>query len=594
MYKSTNPQRTLFEVDRCLPERMAELLKGALAEGFAAKIFPLLLEAEVGFKDLYCSDNGRPNWSIARMLGLCILQEMHNFPGQDALSCFSFDARWHYALGVEPKDAYLSRRSLVDFRSRMVEKDPGMKMLRSVFHRIGDAAIADLKISTEEQRLDSTVIQSNIATYGRIDLFNKTLFNFLRWLQQKYPQKHAGLSAEIKKWHSQHSDEGWFGNNCRISQDKKRAKLQQVAEYLYDIKVRFESDQEICGVEPYHLACRLLDEHCEIGVPQDDDADDGNMPSAEGNHGSEGTPEPKIILLKKVKNASTSMQSPYDPDAGYSGYKGIGYFVHVTESCNNESKEIITDYFVVHAGIDMNQDQTAIDNLRSAGKQPKRLYEDAGYISSAGLLKAKEAGTQLVAPIPLKNQPKDAICRDQFQFDTEGHCVACPMGEAPELHGMRTSSSKPDPALHAFFDAETCKQCSCLKRCMVRPPNNKKSKLYHIEIDPALIEKDRLKTEQSDIRWWERYKIRAGIEATMSELKRVNGIGRLRVRRKPRVTLAVSLKITACNAKRWIAAAIVISGHGKPDSPNNSFSKRIIAIIIILRRHGVYELKNAC
>ncbi|MBN2531216.1 MAG: transposase [Deltaproteobacteria bacterium] len=530
------------------------------------------MESELS--SLYCANNGRPNWSVARMLGLSILQEMHNLPDQDALHCFSFDVRWQYALGVEPEHAYLSRRSLVDFRSRIVQQDPEMSMLQSVFNRIGDAAIADLKISTDEQRLDSTRIQSNIFTCGRIDLFSKTLFKFVRWLRQNCPEKTDTLSAGIHEWFAKYDDDGWFGHNFRLTPEKKRVRLQQLAEYLYETRVTFESDDEVKGEEAYGLVCRLLDEQCEVKSTSDDTANNEDRPNDSDGGNIESSdlgdvPKSKIQVLKKVKNASTSLQSPYDPDAGYSGHKGEGYFVHVTETCNNDTREIITDYFVVHAGIDMNQDQTAIENLIKAGRQPKRLYEDGGYISSTGLLAALEKGTELVAPIAVKNQREDAICRDRFRYDEEGNCTACPAGHAPIRHGMRTSSGKPEPALHAFFDGNICSQCELGERCMVRPPNNKTGKEFHLEIDPALILKDRVKAEQSSSEWWERYKIRAGIEATMSELARVNGIKHLRVRRKPRVSLAVSLKITACNAKRWIAASeIAKRGNGEAPHPS--------------------------
>ena len=52
----------------------------------------------------------------------------------------------------------------------------------------------------------------------------------------------------------------------------------------------------------------------------------------------------------------------------------------------------------------------------------------------------------------------------------------------------------------------------------------------------------------------ERYRIRAGIEATVSELKRRHGLGALRVRGRWRVELAVYLKALACNIKRMLRA----------------------------------------
>jgi len=513
----------------------------------------VLLESEEELSALYCSDNGRPNWSIARMLGICILQELRDMDDQSALDSLSFDARWQHALGLEPEEAYLSRRSLVDFRSRLVKVDPEMKMLRSVFNKIGDAAIDDLKISTREQRLDSTIITSNISTFGRLDLFKKTLVKFLNWLSKEQPERFKTLGKPMRNWYRKLDDKGWFGSVAKLKQPKKRELLSTLATWMYEIETRFSPDKAVNSEEPYLLVKRLLAEHCEIATIGDEDIHSGNHDDGDDND-DDGDGAEKIKVRGKVRNPSTSLQSPHDPDAGYSGHKGPGYFAHITETCNNETTEIITDFFVVPASIDMNQDKTAIDNLIAANKQPEFLYEDAGYISGHGLLDAENRGTKLMAPIPLKNQSADAICRDQFQFDGDGYCISCPEGHAPVRHGMRTSSSKPNQALHAFFDADKCDNCKINARCMIRPANNRLGKTCHIEIDPALVAKDRAKAAQ-DQEWWNRYKIRSGIEATISELKRVTGIGKLRVRRMPRVTLAVGFKVTACNVKRWIAAS---------------------------------------
>ena len=65
---------------------------------------------------------------------------------------------------------------------------------------------------------------------------------------------------------------------------------------------------------------------------------------------------------------------------------------------------------------------------------------------------------------------------------------------------------------------------------------------------------------QQTTEWKDRYKIRAGIEATNSELKRAHGIGRLRVRRAVKVCFAVACKLIACNIKRWAKAHTVLKG----------------------------------
>lgn len=65
--------------------------------------------------------------------------------------------------------------------------------------------------------------------------------------------------------------------------------------------------------------------------------------------------------------------------------------------------------------------------------------------------------------------------------------------------------------------------------------------------------------DQQTDKWKQQYKIRAGIEATMSELKRSHGLGKLRVRRASQVCFAVACKVIACNIKRWARAAAASS-----------------------------------
>jgi Transposase domain (DUF772) len=132
MFKPTDRQRSIYEAENQLPLSVRRRLKDSWAERFAAKVLPVLLEEEARFSSLYCENNGRPNWSIARMLGVSLLQELYNFDDQKALDCLAFDVRWQHALGIMPEEAYLSRRSLVDFRSRMVVQDPEMQMLRKL------------------------------------------------------------------------------------------------------------------------------------------------------------------------------------------------------------------------------------------------------------------------------------------------------------------------------------------------------------------------------------------------------------------------------------------------------------------------------
>jgi len=184
MYKKTPPQQELFGVDTQLSPSLRERLESSWAQLFKCEVLPILFRNEDQYALLY-GKTGRPNFSVARLLGLCLLQEFNDLSDQQALDTFSFDIRWRHALDVSDEGDYLSRRSLVEFRRRLAAKDPEMKLVRNVFDHIRDSAIKKLGLCARDQRLDSTHIISNIRIRGRLALFSNTLTVFLKSLNEE-------------------------------------------------------------------------------------------------------------------------------------------------------------------------------------------------------------------------------------------------------------------------------------------------------------------------------------------------------------------------------------------------------------------------
>ena len=576
MFRETNRQMPLLSAASQLAESARRRLIKSWADGFRRRIYPQLLDAESEFADLYDEGNGRPNWSVARRLGVCFLQDMMDLDDQSALDALAFDARWHHALDLTADEAYLSRRGLIDFRGRLVERDPEMARLRKLFDRITQAAIDDLGLSTNKQRLDSTFFTSNIRTRGRLDLFRKTLAHFLDWLASWAPSKREGLDEAMLAWHGR-ARQGVFGKQTRAQVD---ARLIEVAEWLVEVLECFAEDEEVHSHEPYQLVVRLVAEHCErvdvaVVAPSevnsevggDDDSKPNGAgggaeldvtPSADGEDDGNGAPTdldpPLYELLAAPVNGGASLQSPHDPDAGY-GHKGKGYLAQITETCGNEgSPEIITD-FDVHGshGSDHGKASEALDRLEATGLRPDELFADAGYTSGQELLNASERGVALRAPVTLRGQAEDALLRHDFTYGDQGEVSRCPGGHEPVRHGHRVPSRGRERTLHAYFDAATCRGCPLLARCPVKVAA--KARTVAVEVGSAVRARDRAIADQRESAWWRNYSIRSGIEATNSELKRAHGFGRLRVRGRARVLLAVTSKLTACNIKRWIRAA---------------------------------------
>lgn len=533
MFKKSNPQQKLFGVDTQLSIGLRTRLKASWAQLFKKEVLPILIRSEERFSMLY-GKTGRPNFSVARMLGLCLLQELNDLSDQQALDTFGFDIRWRYALDVSDEQAYLSRRSLVEFRRRLAAKDPEMSLIRGLFEEISKTAIKKLGLSVKEQRLDSTHIVSNIRTRGRLDLFGNTITLFIKSLDQA---RFSQIPDHIQQWHKR-EPEGWFG----LGQGQHKEKLEQLAQYSYRLIAIFENNKEVKSSEQYQLLKRLFHEQCEV------------------------TDKAAIKIKKKTKG--DSLQSAYDPEASY-GYKGSGYSVHITETCNNsDRKEIITDYEVHGAArSDISKAPDILDRLESAGLMPEKLFADGGYPSVPSALKVIKRKVDFIAPVNRGRLSDEVIGRDQFDFDSEGFVVNCPEGHRPLDHRILSANNTTGRSLHAIFDGNICRKCSMLDQCPVRAPNHRKRGCkpqdtvgdFRLEITPGLRLRDQMYSNQQTIEWKERYKIRSGIEATMSELKRSHGIGKLRVRRAAKVCFAVACKVIACNIKRW-AKAYNVSG----------------------------------
>ena len=184
-----------------------------------------------------------------------------------------------------------------------------------------------------------------------------------------------------------------------------------------------------------------------------------------------------------------SLQTPHDPDATYSGHKGKGYEVQVAETCMPDNPvELITHVEVTpSAGSDANATIPAIDGLSEAGHKPKELVIDTTYSGATNAAEAAKRGVNLLAPAPAMAKPEPGKVYPPPEVD-------CPTGRTKAGEWLKRQEAAPD--------------------------------------------------------FKERYAIRAGIEATNSELKRVQGLGRLRVRGGKRVKLVVYLKAAGCNLRR--------------------------------------------
>jgi len=510
MFRLSSPQRPLFGVEHRLDAVKRGRLERSWAHQYREKGLPLIDEGR--FAKFFDDDNGRPNKPVRLVTSVLLFKEVWDLTDAEALAELEWNMLWHYALDITPEEAHTCQKTLHNTRVRLVNDDEGASLFEGTTARLIEAA----GLQTHRQRQDSTHIVSNIKILTRLGLFVRTLTQFLEALRKQQPSACEGLPEELRARYLDR--EGYFAD-ARGSEAPRR--LKQAALDVFTVLRAIEGNAAVMQMESFTLVKRLFDDQCVA-------------PKAK---------EPKRIELNE-KPSSSSLQSPSDPDVTY-GHKGKGYEVQLTETCVPENPfQAVTAASVNGANeSDQHQVQPALEQTeRTCGEAPEELHTDAGYGSGANIVEAREHGTELKAPIGAKESEKH-LSLGEFTLNEAGDRVlTCPTGAAPVRQGPTKSGKK----VQAWFGA--CQDCPLKSIC----PTQKDGRLRRLTFDAETVAVARRRAEQETSAFKERHKIRSGIEATNSELKRCHGLRKLRVRRRPRVALAVRLKALALNMKRYM------------------------------------------
>jgi hypothetical protein len=295
--------------------------------------------------------------------------------------------------------------------------------------------------------------------------------------------------------------------------------LAQVSTDLYGLIRQFQDCDAVAAMHSFKLLQRILDEQCIV--------------STSGDDCQVAVKEPKQIPCD-------SLQNPSDPDATYSRHKGQGYQVQVMETytdTGDPKQKARTLNLITHVEVeqahqsDANALLPAIESAQERELSPKELLADALYGSDDNVETAKESDVEVIAP-PMGSERKEALGLSDFHMEKSGEVIDCPHGHAP----MYVKKKK---ARHCVaFDSAHCKACPNQAICPVSPG---KKALYLRFSDKQLRIALRRSAAETD-EFKDRYRWRAGVEATMSEFDRRTGVKRLRVRGFKAVRFSATLK----------------------------------------------------
>ena len=141
---------------------------------------------------------GRPTKEMYTVLGMMLFQQTMDLSDQEAVGRLAFDIRWHYALNITGESdtaKYISEKTLWTMRQIMAQHDLDQVVLNKVAVKLADV----FGVVTENQRLDSVHIKSNMRRLGRIGIFSKTIHKFLVNLKRGHSASFDTVPEEIRK-----------------------------------------------------------------------------------------------------------------------------------------------------------------------------------------------------------------------------------------------------------------------------------------------------------------------------------------------------------------------------------------------------------
>lgn len=511
-------QAYIFDPWGHLGPKRRKLLDKSWAGLFQKEILPLLPVDTL--RAHYHEWNGRPTKELYSMIGMMIIQQMQDLPDEQAVEQFCFNIQWHYALNItSPEDAaaYISSKSIWTMRDKLSTEKAYAEIFAKTLEHLEKIFEADLS----RQRMDSVHIQSNMRHLGRIGLFVRVIKKFLNNLKRHHRNLFDKLDKDLANRYLSKSADSLFAS---VKPSDSSRTLDQLAEDIFILTQRFASVATLQNMSSLKLLVRLFEEQCVIEA-------------------SDYSGEKKAVARPNKEVPSDSLQNPSDPDAGYSNHKGQGYQVQVVENYSDKDEKQLS--LVTHVAVesadqhDANAILPAIEDLKDRNIAPNELLADSLYGSDANCEKAMtEHEVKIIAPVMPGNQKYFQLA--EFSLDDQGRITECPCNKKPD----RVKSTK--NGFSAAFSPATCQECESLDCC---PVNSGKKAFYYRYKKKDIRTARRRQHEESDS-FKDKYRYRAGVEATMSEYDRRTGVKHLRVRGMKAVQFAAIMKAIGLNILR--------------------------------------------
>ena len=239
-----------------LDEKKQKILEESWAETFRQEI--LLRIDESAFEGMYSDKKSRPNTPINMLLGWEIIKTGAGLDDRSMHERCQFDIQVRHALGLDYlNEGDFSLRTVYNFRSRVreYELETEKDLIKECFKQVTDAQMKSWQIKSEEARVDSVQVRSNMAKMGRLQLVIESVRRVERMLDEEDRGKYIEM---LTPWTGKRGLNYVYG----VAAGEYQSELEKVGEVVQRLVV--ELGEKYGEQKPYQAMCQIFNEQYKV------------------------------------------------------------------------------------------------------------------------------------------------------------------------------------------------------------------------------------------------------------------------------------------------------------------------------------------
>ena len=519
----------------CQPEDTARVARAAFPRGNTyMRIYDALgpIYSNPQFAQLFPKD-GQPALAPAQLALVTVFQFVEGLSDRQAADAVRGRIDWKYAMCLPLEDPGFDASVLPEFRNRLIAGGAETLLFETLL-----AVLKEEKLVKPHarQRTDSTHVLAAIHVLNRLELVGETLRHALNTLATVAPEW-------LRSW----APVEWFDRYTRRFEEyrlpaalaARTALAEQTGADGRQLLTAIFATADLAWllqVPAVRTLWRVWLQQFYAGAP---------------------------IRWRKAEDlppAPLLISSPYDPDARYSKKRETiwtGYKVHLTETCDADTPNIVTDVDTTPATTaDCTVTAAVQSRLADRDLTPREHLVDTSYVTADHLVTSQTAhDCTLLGPVQENSswqaRAGEGFGAAQFVIDWEHEQATCPQGKTSKVW-------KPtrDPTGHAVvnirFDFADCRDCPARPQCV----SSQRERALSIRPRSRYEALQEARARQRTDEFKERYAARAGIEGTVAQGVGLGDLRRTRYRGLAKTRLLHLLIATALNILRvsaWLA-----------------------------------------